>query len=152
MQVGRLYVVFEYTVTYSSLTCWTRAQIDSRSLVTRENSMSAAQIEGQRFGKLLVEARAGSDPYRNALWLCRCDCGEAREVTANNLRKGNTTSCGCSRKGTNTTHGRSGSPVYRAWLGMKTHGIKVCKRWENSFENFLADMGERPSSQYSIEP
>lgn len=24
-------------------------------------------------------------------------------------------------------------------------GIKVCDRWENSFDNFLADMGEKPA-------
>lgn len=50
-------------------------------------------------------------------------------------------------------------PEYRVWSGIKTRctnskdkffhcyggrGIKVCDRWLNSFENFLADMGERP--------
>lgn len=30
-------------------------------------------------------------------------------------------------------------------------GIRVCKRWLNSFENFYADMGSRPSSKYSID-
>ena len=30
-------------------------------------------------------------------------------------------------------------------------GITVCDRWLNSFENFFADMGERPSSKHSIE-
>ena len=30
-------------------------------------------------------------------------------------------------------------------------GIKVCERWENSFENFFADMGEKPHPEYSIE-
>lgn len=53
------------------------------------------QIEGQRFGKLLVVSSAGS---RNgtSLWLCKCDCGETREVTHNALRNG-TWNCGCSR-------------------------------------------------------
>jgi hypothetical protein len=30
-------------------------------------------------------------------------------------------------------------------------GIKVCKRWEKSFLNFLADMGVKPSPGHSIE-
>jgi hypothetical protein len=30
-------------------------------------------------------------------------------------------------------------------------GIKVCERWRNSFEAFLADMGRRPSPQHSID-
>lgn len=30
-------------------------------------------------------------------------------------------------------------------------GIKVCDRWAASYENFVEDMGERPSSDYSIE-
>lgn len=30
-------------------------------------------------------------------------------------------------------------------------GIRVCPEWRNSFEQFLADMGPRPSNKYSIE-
>jgi hypothetical protein len=30
-------------------------------------------------------------------------------------------------------------------------GIKVCDRWLNSFESFLDDMGNRPSSKHSID-
>lgn len=30
-------------------------------------------------------------------------------------------------------------------------GITVCERWLESFENFLADMGQRPSSKHSID-
>lgn len=59
-------------------------------------------------------------------------------------------------------HGRSRTPEYRVWSDMKNRcndlrnkyyggrGIKVCKRWAK-FENFFADMGERPSPKHSIE-
>lgn len=58
-------------------------------------------------------------------------------------------------------HGYHGTPTYNSWLGMRQRcylktsisykkyggrGIKVCKRWEK-FENFLADMGERPEGK-----
>lgn len=54
---------------------------------------------------------------------------------------------------------------YRSWAAMRQRcsnakcpnypnyggrGIKVCARW-NIFENFLADMGPRPSKDYSLE-
>lgn len=51
------------------------------------------------------------------------------------------------------------SPTYETWRGMKercyytkarnycnygARGIRVCEEWKNSFNRFLADMGERP--------
>lgn len=52
-------------------------------------------ISGQRFGRLVAltptEKRSGS----NVIWRCQCDCGKVAEVSAINLRNGNTQSCGC---------------------------------------------------------
>ncbi len=54
------------------------------------------------------------------------------------------------------------TPTYRSWQRMKNRclnpnkdnyalyggrGIQVCERWRSSFENFLADMGERPEGK-----
>ena len=63
------------------------------------------------------------------------------------------------------THGMSKTPEYRAWIHMKDRcfnpnskdypnwggrGITVCDRWLN-FENFLADMGSRPTTKHSLD-
>jgi hypothetical protein len=56
------------------------------------------------------------------------------------------------------------TPEYRAWIKMKyrcrssahsarysNRGITICERWEKSFENFLSDMGLRPSPKHTME-
>lgn len=121
-----------------------------------------------RFGQLVVVASAGNI-YKTpksaiALWLCRCDCGTEITAEASKLKRGRLLSCGCLRK--KHGHNRRGkrTKTYNAWAGMRSRchnpkspdykdygkrGIKVCDRW-NSYENFLADMGERPPGK-SIE-
>lgn len=102
---------------------------------------------------------------RRGAWLCRCVCGTESVVLHYNLLIGESTSCGCqandSRRKTLSTHGRSkiADKTYKSWEAMKARcfnpkhreyglyggrGITVCSRWKESFEIFLADMGERP--------
>lgn len=53
---------------------------------------------GQRFGRLTVIRDSGERLDKRVLWECLCDCGETSFVIGQNLRKGNTRSCGCFRK------------------------------------------------------
>lgn len=127
---------------------------------------------GQKFSRLTVVERIGVDPRSNVIWLCRCDCGRESKVLSFNLNNGKTRSCGCLQHewaktgNSNRTHGKKNTPTYKSWQGMKWRcyspqdkryhryggrGIKVCERWLHSFENFLADMGERPSWAKSID-
>jgi len=85
------------------------------------------------------------------------------EALENNVKRGNTKSCGCysdkCRVENNTTHGASKTKLYGAWYQMKKRctwekhnqwanyggrGISYCPTWE-SFENFITDMGTPPS-------
>ena len=52
---------------------------------------------GNRYGSLLVIEEAGRDKHKKALWKCKCDCGNEIIVIGSNLRKGNSTTCGCKR-------------------------------------------------------
>ncbi|MGC4375942.1 hypothetical protein WD019_03220 [Fictibacillus sp. Mic-4] len=58
---------------------------------------NALDLTGRKFGKLTVVERAGKTKNDNALWLCRCECGKTTKANATSLRRGDTTSCGCSK-------------------------------------------------------
>lgn len=127
-------------------------------------------LTGQRFTRLVALEKAGQNEHKRQLWLCECDCGNKLVLSSNALNRGNTRSCGCLKLQVigerRRTHGKSNSPEYNNWMAMKSRccntdnqdyalyggrGIRVCKRWANSFENFLADMGTRPPGKNTIE-
>jgi len=88
-------------------------QTASCGCLQRERAKGAFQnITDQRFGKLVaryfVERKHG-----HAMWWCRCDCGTEKTISATNMRKGLTTSCGCYQRVARRTHGLSGTPGYK---------------------------------------
>ena len=50
---------------------------------------------GNTYGLLTVIKYAGSTPKQDALWLCKCQCGNTKIVAGRDLRNGHTSSCGC---------------------------------------------------------
>ena len=54
----------------------------------------AEDLAGQRFGHLTVLRRTENRNGRTC-WLCRCDCGNEKAVTAHDLKLGKAKSCGC---------------------------------------------------------
>lgn len=55
-------------------------------------------LDGQRFGMLVVLERAGKNRTGISTWRCRCDCGIVKEgILYHHLVKGDTRSCGCQR-------------------------------------------------------
>lgn len=61
-------------------------------------SRPIVSILGERFGKLVVIAPSTKrSKDGKPFWLCRCDCGIAKEIAGFNLKSGQTKSCGCER-------------------------------------------------------
>lgn len=58
-------------------------------------------LTNQQFGDLiaLYTDKVNEDGQR--IWHCKCSCGKEIDVLAGNLRKGNTTSCGCKKSKNN---------------------------------------------------
>lgn len=131
---------------------------------------------GARYGRLMVlkySGRAGGSS-KHPKFLCACDCGNEVEVTGTALRCGTTRSCGCYQRERasegNFKHGLNGTLAHKSYYSMLYRcykeedpdysryggrGITVCDRWlEGDFrglENFIEDMGDRPSEKYSLD-
>ena len=125
------------------------------------------ELSGHRFGRWLVMGKSHTNPNRQWLWNCQCDCGTKSTVHGSRLKQGASKSCGCvatERVKSWEKHGMANMRLYESWSGMMKRcfnpknknykhyggrGITVCERWMD-IQNFESDMGERPIG-HSIE-
>jgi hypothetical protein len=125
---------------------------------------------GQKFGGLTVLECVGRKGGPHNYFLCRCDCGNTKEVLGLNLfRGGHTTSCGCFAIKLRTKHGQAKgkrTSVYDTWLSVKRRclnkksieypnyggrGIQMFSQWVNSFADFYAYVGDKPTKNHSLD-
>lgn len=114
-------------------------------------------IIGKKFGRLTVlkfHHNSGKPRYEN-FFECKCECGNLKVCSMQNLISGNTQSCGCIKKEQTiqmfTKHGKRHTRLYRIWLNMKNRcnnkkskcfyyyggkGIKIYDEWLNDFMSF----------------
>lgn len=117
-------------------------------------------LVGQKFGRLTVVAR-GRNKGSKVMWICACECGAGGVVQGANLKSGHTKYCCLGPAAHGHTRGqqksgeyhswaamleRTRNPKQRSWKNYGARGITVCERWQgkHGFENFFADMGNRP--------
>lgn len=129
---------------------------------------------GDVYGRLTLEILNVENTKQGFKGLWKCDCGNVKLYINSKVLSGHTNSCGCYRNDMrilkNTKHGHSKkhneSSEYVCWQKLKDRclnennpdyqhyggrGISVCDTWLNSFSSFLADMGLKPTKQYSID-
>jgi len=125
-------------------------------------------MPGQKIGEcIFIEEVETTKRDRHAKFLCQC--GNEFIGHINRVVAGHTTSCGCGI----IRNKRQSKPIisqfraeYNTWIHIKMRclnpknqdykyyggrGIKVCDRWLESFDNFLEDMGPRPSKKHSVD-
>lgn len=102
--------------------------------------MAKENLVGLTFGRFLVleEAKERSTDGR-VRWVCKCECGNIKNVRAKHLKNGQVVSCGCYFKDNVNTFGRkeynTSTKQYKIWTGMmKTSGR--CLEWDD-YECFL---------------
>lgn len=126
-------------------------------------------LKGRKFGRLLVLKLLPARHAKKRMWLCQCDCGTSEPIGVrhdyllhtNNPKR----HCGCENRGLPTLHQQE----YHIWNSMlrrctvQSHvgyaeyggrGIRVCPQWadpKTGFEQFLKDVGKRPSKKYSLD-
>lgn len=119
------------------------------------SAMKYEDLTGRKFHRLEVISNAGTNKHGAQMWNCLCECGSFTCVPSQNLKSGNTKSCGCWKRNTvktaSITHGQAQTRIYRIWNNMKqrcqnpnipqykqygARGIRVCEEWQQ-FEPFF---------------
>ena len=117
---------------------------------------------GDRYGRLTVIALIKH--RKNPKAECKCDCGNVCFPQRGALKNGRAQSCGCKKTedfiSRATTHNKSKSIEYKTWRSIinrctntkikeyKNYGGRGIKVLWKSFEDFYADMGDRPPNSW----
>lgn len=105
-------------------------------------------LTGNKYNKLTIVERRGSDKNGHPLWLCKCDCGNYKIYRGDKVKTGKIKSCGCL---IGQHHGLCNTRLYKIFDGMKercynknksnykyygARGIQICDEWLTDFIKF----------------
>ena len=140
----------------------------------RSAKRTVSEYIDKKINHLTILADLGYRGRRRRYVRVQCDCVDKviKDVDFDKLfrDKNATISCGCAireylRK-TKTTHGKTNTKEFKCWQKIKercnnpnvkeyiyygARGITMCNAWQESFEQFLLDMGNAPTAKHTIE-
>lgn len=105
-------------------------------------------ITSERFGSLTALHVTGKNVSGSYIWMCKCDCGDYKEVYVTRLLNGKTAHCGCLTKVKNPV---ANERLFHIWQGIKTRcfnpnakeykdyggrGITLFSAWINDYKAF----------------
>lgn len=133
--------------------CGNECFVQSNNLITGNTKSCGCltrtkDLTGKKFGRLTVLEKISKLGDSSVLYRCKCTCGNECTVYGQNLRRGDTRSCGCLKKellvARCKTHGMSNTRIYNIWRHMigrcydenniayykyGAKGITVCSEW-----------------------
>jgi predicted RNA-binding Zn-ribbon protein involved in translation (DUF1610 family) len=134
----------------------------TKKLTTEEFIQKAVALHGDNYDYTNAKYKHS---HKKVEIICKKH-GSFEQISKDHLKGHGCPECGKEKiSEARKTHGKSNSKEYKIWKDTKKRcynknnkdyyryggrGITVCDRWLNSFENFLADMGECPKG-YSID-
>lgn len=126
-----------------------------------KNNSAIKDLSMKKFGKLTAIKYIGKDKVGHAKWMCKCDCGNIKNILGTHLISGNIISCGCGRKERFLKFEKEFSKensykikrIYHIFNGMRQRcnnqknkgyesyggrGIIICDEWLNDFNIFAS--------------
>lgn len=122
----------------------------NREKVAEQSKKNVVDLTGQKFGRWTVIKRTGVDDYRQAMWLCRCECGTEKEVVGSSLRNGESKSCGCWNR--EVAHKR----MYKGGITPIAHHLRslpIITQWRNDTfirENYTCQLTGKKGGNFAI--
>ncbi len=128
-----------------------------------------AEIVGKKFNDWTVLKESSQRQISTNRKLYEVKCGNCEVIylrRIDNIKQAKQCLYCANKIAKSIVHGKHNTPAYFVWVAMKSRcsyekgkhwqhyggrGIKVCDRWLHSFENFINDMGERPSNKYQLD-
>ena len=136
--------------------------------------MQKANLLNFRFGRWLVTAPA-PNKGKHTYWMCKCNCGTIRAVSACDLTSGKSLSCDCLREEKviqslyvhgDASHKQGRPSEYRLWRNIKERclnpnnpdfsyyggrGITICDKWANNYSAFIEDVGRHTGQNMTLD-